>query len=64
MLLLARASGVYVSYLNQPIEVDEIRPQVERLVNSAGRAQLVLRLGHGRMVPPTPRRRVEEVLLS
>ena len=63
LLLLARASGVYASYLNQPIEVEELRPEVERLVRAPGRAQLILRLGFGRPVAPTPRRPVEEVLL-
>lgn len=62
-LLLARASGVFASYLNQPIEVEDLRPEVERLVRAPGRAQLILRLGYGRPVPPTPRRPVEEVLL-
>jgi hypothetical protein len=43
--------------------VDDLRPDVERLVRAPGRAQLILRLGFGRPVPPTPRRPVEEVLL-
>ena len=63
LLLLARASDVFASYLNQPIEVEDLRPEVERLVRAPGRAQLILRLGFGRPVPPTPRRPVEEVLL-
>jgi hypothetical protein len=63
MLLLARASGVFASYLNQPIEVEDLRPEVERLVRASGHAQLILRLGRGRPVAPTPRRKVEEVLL-
>jgi hypothetical protein len=63
LLLLARASGVFASYLNQAVEVDDLRPDVERLVRAPGRAQLILRLGFGRPVPPTPRRPVEEVLL-
>jgi hypothetical protein len=63
VLLLARASGVHASYLNQPIEVEELRPEVERMVRAPGRAQLILRLGYGHVVPPTPRRPVEEVLL-
>lgn len=63
VLLLARASGVHASYLNQPIEVEELRPEVERMVRAPGRAQLILRLGYGHAVAPTPRRPVEEVLL-
>jgi nitroreductase len=63
VLLLARASGVFASYLNQPIEVEDLRPDVERMVRAPGRAQLILRLGYGQPVAPTPRRPVEEVLL-
>lgn len=64
LLLLARASGVDASFLNQPIEVEDLRPDLERLVGATpGRAQLVLRLGYGEPVPRTPRRPVEEVLL-
>lgn len=63
MLLLARASGVDASYLNQPVEVEDLRPEVGRLVGTPGCPQLILRLGRGRPVPPTPRRPVEEVLV-
>jgi len=62
LLLLARASGVEASFLNQPVEVDDLRPALERVVEAPGRAQLVLRLGYGKPVPATPRRPVEEVL--
>lgn len=61
--LLASAAGASMSYLNQPIEVEDLRPEVERLLDLPGRAQLILRLGYGPPVPPTPRRPVGEVLI-
>ena len=63
LLLLARAAGVDASYLNQPLGVEDLRPEVEALVRAPGRAQVILRLGAGPAVPPTPRRPLEEVLL-
>ncbi len=63
VLLLARAGGVSASFLNQPLEVDELRPEVERLGEIPGRAQIILRMGFGPDVPPPPRRPLEEVLL-
>jgi hypothetical protein len=63
ILLRARADGVSASYLNQPIEVTELRP---RLAAAIGRPtvfpQLLLRLGHAGDRKPTPRREAAEVL--
>lgn len=59
--LLASAEGVYAGYLNQPIQVPELRP---RLAEALGveYPQLLLRMGYGAEPPATPRRPVEEVL--
>jgi len=54
---------VSVSFLNQPIEVRELRPQVVDILGRKGYPQLVLRMGYGPVVNPTPRRPVREVLL-
>lgn len=62
VLLEAAASGVSASYLNQPVELGELRPEVARAVGRAGWPQLVLRLGYGRPVQPTPRRPLWQVL--
>ena len=61
--LRAAAAGVSVSFLNQPIEVRELRPQVVDILGRKGYPQLVLRMGYGPVVNPTPRRPVREVLL-
>jgi nitroreductase len=62
ILLRSRAEGVWGSFLNQPIEVSELRPRVRETVGEAGFPQLLLRMGYGQEVRPTPRRAMEEVL--
>lgn len=62
MLLDATAAGLATSYLNQAIEVPALRPVLARALGVAGAPQLVLRLGYGPEVPPTPRRAIADVL--
>jgi nitroreductase len=63
-LLVACRHGLQASYLNQPVQVDALRPQLAALVQGAY-PQLLLRLGYPTgNVPPAPRRPVEEVLTS
>lgn len=64
VLLRARVDNVWASFLNQPIEVPALRPRVTALLDTTGHAQLILRLGYGPNVNPTPRRPVESVLLT
>ncbi|MCW5880039.1 MAG: hypothetical protein KIS91_03760 [Anaerolineae bacterium] len=64
ILLRARASSVWASYLNQPIEVPELRPRFARVVGHVGHLQLCLRLGYGPDVRPTPRRHVSDVVIE
>lgn len=63
-LLSLEADGVQASYLNQAIEVPELRARLGAILGRAGWPQLVLRLGKGRAVRPTPRRSAEEILLE
>jgi hypothetical protein len=62
VLLRARSEGVWASYLNQPIEVPELRPRLRETVGASGLPQLLLRLGYGPEVKPTPRRSATKVL--
>ncbi|OLP17624.1 nitroreductase [Leptolyngbya sp. 'hensonii'] len=64
VLLQAQASGLAVSYLNQPIEVPHLRTQLTQILGRSTFPQLLLRLGYGTAVKPTPRREVQEVLLD
>jgi hypothetical protein len=63
VLLRARAEGVSASYLNQPIEVAELRPRLAGAIDrAAGFPQLLLRLGHAGDRTPTPRREPADVI--
>jgi hypothetical protein len=64
ILLRASAEGVSGSFLNQPIEIFALRAKMREVLGQFGFPQLVLRLGYGPQVPPTPRRSVKEVLVE
>src|SRR3712207_6523864 len=61
VLLRARAADVWASFLNQPIEVGELRPRLGEAIGKTGYPQLLFRMGYGPEVGPTPRRSVAEV---
>ena len=61
-LLRARADEIWASFLDQPIEVTELRPQLLAALDTEGFPQALLRMGYGPEVKPTPRRSVDEVL--
>ncbi|HVK57685.1 MAG TPA: nitroreductase family protein [Candidatus Kapabacteria bacterium] len=63
VLLRARVEDVSASFLNQAIEVVETRSELARLTGRGGLPQILLRMGFGQDVRPTPRRRATEVLL-
>ncbi len=62
VLLWTSADGVTTSYLNQPCEVEKLREKLRQTIGHKGFPQLLLRLGYGPTVPPTPRRGLKEVL--
>jgi nitroreductase len=64
ILLYACSQGIWASFLNQPIEVPQIRLMLHNLIEQVGFPQLLLRMGYGSEVPPTPRRSVNEVILE
>jgi hypothetical protein len=61
-LLDAEQLGLKVSYLNQPCEVSELRFQLSLFDDVKGHPQLILRFGCAATVPPSPRRRLEEIM--
>jgi nitroreductase len=61
VLLEATTVGGQASYLNQPVEVSALRAQLRADLRLEGEPQMVLRLGAGGAVHPTPRRPVEEI---
>ncbi len=56
VLLHATAHGAQASYLNQPCEVPALRVALASALSLDSHPQLVLRIGRGGLVTPTPRR--------
>lgn len=64
MLLLAISENVWCSFLDQPLEVPELRGKVQEVLKEEkGFSQLLIRMGYGQDIKPTPRREVDEVIL-
>ena len=64
VLLEARTEEVWASFLNQPIEVPDLRSRLAETVGRGPYPQVLLRLGYGSEVAPTPRRSVREVVME
>lgn len=62
MLLQATVAGASASYLNQPIEEPAIRSELRDQLQLDGVGQLVVRLGSGGRVTPTPRRYLRDLI--
>ena len=62
LLLRARVEDVWASFFNQPIQVPQLRSRLQALFSDNGYPQILLRLGYGREVEPTPRRSIDEVV--
>jgi len=63
VLLRAAAEGIGASFLNQPIEVAELRPRVRDLTGRRGFPQLLFRMGYGPDVKPTPLQPISDILI-
>lgn len=67
MLLYLKSENLWCSYLNQPIEVPNLRKRLGSLIpgHSDTILQLLLRIGYSdRELLPTPRRSIEQVMIS
>ena len=63
--LQATALGLKHAFINQPVEVAGLRPELATLVGLAGRRpDLVMRFGYGAALPFSARRPAESVILS
>ena len=64
VLLLARSEDIWCSFLNQPIQIPELRHKViDTIKKERGFPQVLLRMGYyGHDIRPTPRRNLEEVI--
>lgn len=62
--LQATALGIAHAFVNQPVEVARLRPELATLIGLPGRRpDLVLRFGHGPTLPYSARRAVSAVLV-
>ena len=64
ILLILTHHGLSASFLNQPIEVVELRPALKLKLGIDDHPQILLRIGYGPEANPTPRRPVEEIILK
>jgi nitroreductase len=64
ILLRARTDEVWASFLNQPVECEDTRAELAELTGRSGSPQIVLRMGYGQDVKPTPRRPLIQTLLQ
>ena len=61
--LQATALGLKHAFINQPVEVARLRPELAALVGMAGRRpDILMRFGYGTALPFSPRRSVAAVL--
>jgi hypothetical protein len=61
--LRACHEGIWLAFLNQPIEVALLRPYLRKEFEIEGYPQLLIRMGYGPASGHTPRRPLEEVLI-
>lgn len=64
LLLRARVDQVWASFLNQPIQVPQLRSRLKLMFPEYGHPQLLLRLGYAPEARSTPRRTVDRVLTN
>ncbi|MFK4084843.1 Acg family FMN-binding oxidoreductase [Kribbella sp. NPDC020789] len=62
VLLTATAIDLSASFLNQPLEFDDLRRKVQQLTGQPGHAHMLIRFGHTHRSPGTPRRPVADFL--
>lgn len=62
VLLTAADAGLSASFLNPPIEVPAFRTKLADHFETTAVPQILLRLGYGPKLAPTPRRAVDEVV--
>ncbi len=62
--LLSTANGIRHSFINQPVEVPELRPQLANYLELGDKLpDLIIRFGYGDPTPRTLRRPIDQVLI-
>jgi Nitroreductase family len=61
VLLEATKAGLSASFMNQPLEHAALRELVRSPLTGVGHSHMIMRMGYGDPVPPTPRRALSAV---
>lgn len=64
LLLSIAAAELTSAYLSQPVEISKLRTRFRATAGTSGVPQLLLRFGAGPEIPPSSRRKIDEVLIS
>jgi hypothetical protein len=64
VLLAATVEGLVATFANQPLEAPQLRWLVRNPDQPIGFPQMLLRIGYAPAAPATPRRPVEDVILT
>jgi len=62
VLLTCVGAGLTASYLNQPVEAEQLRESLSRVAGMSAQPQLLLRMGRGLHTVHSPRRPIQEVV--
>ncbi|MGG6270341.1 Acg family FMN-binding oxidoreductase [Leptolyngbya sp. AN03gr2] len=62
VLLRAQSLGIVASFFNAPIQMADVRSQLQQSLNREGYPQVLLRLGYAQPTQSTPRRSSHDVL--
>jgi hypothetical protein len=63
--LQATALGLKHAFINQPVEIARLRPELAALIGLPGRRpDIVMRFGYGPTLPYSPRRHVDSVIVT
>jgi len=62
LMLTATKLGLSLAFLNQPVEIPELRNELQALLKIKEFPQLLFRIGYAKPSRHTPRRRLEEVI--
>jgi hypothetical protein len=61
--LTATGLGLKLAFINQPVEVAHLRPELAGVIGETRRPDIVLRFGYGPTLPYSPRRPVASVMM-
>ena len=64
VLLTACAEGIQASFFNQPLEIPELRAQLQTLLGPSDYPQMIMRMGYTFSSTPTPRRTIADMFIS